>query len=457
MNLLDAGRPSHGSVLPGCKYGSGSYIIYSMEHEVIQPDKTAGQNTKSSRLDPSFDSLFDRIVNSETFRAAPVMRRLLLHLWRHQGESISEYAIAVDALGRPPEFDPKGDATVRVGIARLRAKLKEFYEREVESAPFQLTIPLGGHEIRWVQGAHRSSHFSIIWALPVLYRNILLVSITLGTLLAVLCITLVLENHTLKESHRAPPPELPRFWRSFLAGGKGSTIVVPTPLFVRWPERGVFVRDIRVTQFQDWTTSQLIRQVAGRWGPPKLAEPYIPAGSVKAAVKMQRYLENHGQQPEFTDSPNLAADTASGQNTIFLGAIRGYASNDRVKQILERTNFYAIKAEPTVMGNRHPAHGEAAEYHEVDFSTEHKVLPELVMLLPVTSNGTRTLLLIGQNTSVFNLLLTSPDGLKLVDQQWMEAGFPDSWEMVIQAEINGEKVLRLQPLAIRKIQASFWK
>jgi hypothetical protein len=431
----------------------GQLHNYAMAQQVIVPDKPPGQN--SSRLDPSFDSLFDRIVNSETFRAAPVMRRLLIYLWRHQGESISEYAIAVDALGRPPEFDPKGDATVRVGIARLRTKLKEFYE--IESAPFQVTIPLGGHEIRWIQGARRPSYLSIIRALPVLYRNILLGSIAIGTLLAVLCIALVLENHTLKESQRVPPPELPRFWRSFLAGGKGSTLVVPTPLFVRWPDHGVFVRDIGVTQFQDWTASQIIRQVAGRWGPPKLAEPYIPVGSVKAAVKMQRYLENHGQQPEITDSPNLAADTASGQNTIFLGAIRGYASNDRVKQILERTNFYAIEAEPTVMGNRHPTQGEASEYREVDFSTEHKVVPELVTLLPVTSNGTRTLLLIGQNTSVFNLLLMSPDGLKLIDEQWMKAGSPDSWEMVIQAEINGEKVLRLQPLAIRKIQASFWK
>jgi len=172
---------------------------------------------------------------------------------------------------------------------------------------------------------------------------------------------------------------------------------------------------------------------------------------------MQRYLENHGQQPEITDSPNLAADTASGQNTIFLGAIRGYASNDRVKEILERTNFYVIEAEPTVMGNRHPAKGEVSEYREVDFSTEHNVVPELVTLLPVTSNGTRTLLLMGQNTSVFNLLLMSPDGLKLIDEQWMKAGSPESWEMVIQAEINGEKVLRLQPLAIRKIQVGFWK
>jgi DNA-binding response OmpR family regulator len=55
------------------------------------------------------------------------MRSLLLYLWKHQGEPISEYAIAVDALGRSPDFDPKADSTVRVQVARLRTKLKDFY------------------------------------------------------------------------------------------------------------------------------------------------------------------------------------------------------------------------------------------------------------------------------------------------------------------------------------------
>jgi hypothetical protein len=440
-----------------CKHRYFSYIIGSMEHGVFAPNRVVGQNTDDSRPD-AFDSLFERIVNSETFRSAPVMRELLLYLWRHQGESVSEYAIAIDALGRPPDFDPKIDATVRVGIARLRRKLKEQHEREMASSPFQLTIPLGGHEIRWIQCPNAPSRLAIMRDLPRPYRSFLLGSIAVGVVLGALCIILVLQNHRLKASLPIPQPQ-PRFWRTFLAGGSGKSplIVVPSPIFFRWPDKGVLIRDVVVAQFQDWMTSRFIRQVAGKWGPPSLAQVYIPVEAVKGAAGISQYLESLGQHPALTDSPNLAADRAGAQNTIFLGSMRWYVAGDWVKQVLEKTNFYTQGADPTVVGNRSPRTGEAPEYREVDFSTDHKVVPELITLLPVRANGTRTLFLFGPNPTVFMSVLVSPDGLKLVDDQWKRAGSPESWEMVIQAETNGDTVLRLQPVAIRRIPASFWK
>ena len=163
------------------------------------------------------------------------MRALLLYLWEHQGESLSEYAIAVEALGRPSDFDPKGDATVRVGISRLRAKIRAFYQGEIEPSPLQLTIPLGGHEIRWVQSPEAASRVSIFRVPPLLYRNMLLGSIIVGAVLAVLCMMLVLENRTLKASLPASPPELPRLWRSFLVSGKDPIVVVPSPVFFGGP------------------------------------------------------------------------------------------------------------------------------------------------------------------------------------------------------------------------------
>src|SRR4029077_1618053 len=104
-----------------------------------------------------YDELIRQVADSETFRAAPTMRALLLYLWEHQGEPISEYAIATEALGRSPDFDPKSDSTVRVHIARLRTRLKEFHETAVEAFPLRLALPLGRHELTWTyQPQHRS-------------------------------------------------------------------------------------------------------------------------------------------------------------------------------------------------------------------------------------------------------------------------------------------------------------
>ena len=45
-------------------------------------------------------------------------------------ETVSEYDIAVEALGRRPDFNPKHDAIVRVEAHRVRKRLSEFYRRE---------------------------------------------------------------------------------------------------------------------------------------------------------------------------------------------------------------------------------------------------------------------------------------------------------------------------------------
>ena len=103
-----------------------------------------------------------------------------------------------------------------------------------------------------------------------------------------------------------------------------------------------------------------------------------------------------------------------------------------------------------------PALG-SAEYRGGDFSASHKLVLELVTLLPPTPNGTRSLLLLGPSPSVASFLVLSSEGLKLLDEQWMKAGSPDSWEMLVQAETNGETVLRLQPIAIRRIPGTFWE
>ena len=72
----------------------------------------------------------NRILQSTHFARADTQRKLLQYLWDHRGESVSEYALATEALGRNPNFDPTSDASVRVHISRLRRKLKDYYQLE---------------------------------------------------------------------------------------------------------------------------------------------------------------------------------------------------------------------------------------------------------------------------------------------------------------------------------------
>ncbi len=64
------------------------------------------------------------------------MRTWRAHLWARRGETLDEYSIAVSALGRRADFDPRTDSAVRLNMARIRGKLKEYYDSEGQNNPF---------------------------------------------------------------------------------------------------------------------------------------------------------------------------------------------------------------------------------------------------------------------------------------------------------------------------------
>jgi hypothetical protein len=58
-------------------------------------------------------------------------------------ESIKEYNIAVEALGRSADFDPKKDSIVRVEAHRLRKRLVEYYQTLGAEDPIEILLPPG--------------------------------------------------------------------------------------------------------------------------------------------------------------------------------------------------------------------------------------------------------------------------------------------------------------------------
>ena len=58
-------------------------------------------------------------------------------------EGIKEYTIAVEALGRRPDFDSQVDTIVRVTAHALRKRLIEVYQNEGVTHPIRIVIPPG--------------------------------------------------------------------------------------------------------------------------------------------------------------------------------------------------------------------------------------------------------------------------------------------------------------------------
>jgi hypothetical protein len=67
-----------------------------------------------------------------------------------QADQLKEYTIAVEAFGRPPEFDKKRDSIVRVEAHRLRKRLDQYYHDEGANRPVQIVIPAGQYAPRFI-------------------------------------------------------------------------------------------------------------------------------------------------------------------------------------------------------------------------------------------------------------------------------------------------------------------
>lgn len=89
------------------------------------------------------------VLSSRTFAKSPNLARLLEYICRKYLEGsapdLKEYNIGIDALGRPPGFDPTKNAIVRVEVYRLREKLKKYYQNEGNNDALVISLPPGSY------------------------------------------------------------------------------------------------------------------------------------------------------------------------------------------------------------------------------------------------------------------------------------------------------------------------
>ena len=73
------------------------------------------------------------ILADDKFAVAPQMSAFLAYVVAQtlagNADRIKAYTVAVDALGKPPTFDPQNDPSVRVLAKRMRSSLDAYYER----------------------------------------------------------------------------------------------------------------------------------------------------------------------------------------------------------------------------------------------------------------------------------------------------------------------------------------
>lgn len=96
----------------------------------------------------------DLVLGSGIFDKAPRLGNFFRYICeRHlqgDGDQIKEYSIALEALGRPPDFDPKKDSIVRVEAHRLRRPLETYYRGAGANQRVQIVIPNGQYRPQFI-------------------------------------------------------------------------------------------------------------------------------------------------------------------------------------------------------------------------------------------------------------------------------------------------------------------
>jgi hypothetical protein len=403
---------------------------------------------------------FKRLLESRAFEKTPALRALLTYLWRHRGESISEYAIATEALGRTPGFDARTDATVRVQISRLRQRLERFYEEEGKDAEERIAIPLGSHQI---QIEHVRAVANLPEHSPILFvrdeslrprgvsRRLALI---LGGVILILLAVCGIQTRLLLRSRQVSPlfagDGIPWFWKSFFGNDQPTRITLPTPTFFSFQAAGrtekssIMYRDTEVNEFASGRHSPTYQLLERMLGTPSLADNYTVTSDTFASVRLARYLDRLALRTTVESSANAPLEALDTDNVIAIGT---WGTLTPLKPYLDRMDFELGPHEDFVR-IKNPAPGEPSLIKGVTESPERGIWPGVIALLPGRGGHTHLLILASRHTSALVSFLTSTNGLDQLARLWKAKGSPEYYELVLNAELSGRGLVRFWPVVL---------
>jgi hypothetical protein len=165
----------------------------------------------------------ERILQNKALRLSEVQRRLLTYLadksLAGEADDLKEYAIGVDAFGKPPSYDPRQESVVRMHVARLRQKLTDYYRTEGADDPIFVDLPKGSFKVTFEPRPAALPATPAAVEKPAERRTPVLYAAGLVVLVAVLSYSAVHISRAERTGSDLPPgwsPELQQLWAPLL-------------------------------------------------------------------------------------------------------------------------------------------------------------------------------------------------------------------------------------------------
>ena len=184
----------------------------------------------------AFRSQLQLILGSPAFRNTEVLKRLLEYLGQQalseEDRELKEYTVGIEAFGKPPDYDPKTDSSVRVLVGKLRQKLDEYYRTQGLNDSVLVQLPKGHFRLEFQE----RSAFTDPPPNTRRTRRPVLPWIVAGVALVwALAATFATFGSKGQEagSERYSSPDIATLWSPFFESRRSTIISLGTPLFAK--------------------------------------------------------------------------------------------------------------------------------------------------------------------------------------------------------------------------------
>lgn len=314
----------------------------------------------------------ERILQSDTFRASGVLRRLLRYLadkaFSGEADQLKEYAIGVDAFGKPPTYDPRQDAIVRLQIGRLRQKLGEYYRTEGKDDLVMLDLPKGHFKLKWemrptVPDVHLDEVAKVKQDELENARPWRRATMALGVALLLLALwsaysaTLLWRAGQSQTGAAAWTPEMEQLWHPFLESKRPLIITVADPLFIGLQGTDIYFRKISLRRPEDAASSPEVSALRKLVGNPNIQPTFnfTPTGELVSSFLVGKLLGTRRQDISLALSSQFPLQELAENNVILIGP--EVIFDQRLPGIQLQPDLAQV---PEGIRNLHPRPGEPA-------------------------------------------------------------------------------------------------
>jgi len=286
----------------------------------------------------------ERVLDSNTFRNSDALRRLLRFLAERMlagdADQLKEYTVGIDALGKPPTYDPRHDSTVRIQVGRLRLKLADYYHKEAENSRLIIDLPKGRFKLTCeervpvvattVVSAQSHEETAAVPAAALVrrievWRN---AAIALSSVLIIACVLGGVAYWRMWNSLQSTSmframwtPELEQLWEPFLAAKLPLIVSIADPPFVQFKGYGAY-RDLTLNTWEDIVKNPAVLAIGKALGNPPLQRNvyYAPVGEVSASFLIGKLLGPRVPALSLLQTSELTMQQLANNSVLYIGA-----------------------------------------------------------------------------------------------------------------------------------------